>query len=190
MVHRGRKEQRRIRDAAGEHDLRAGVERAADDIRTQVRIGGRHARQDRFERLSALHDRQFGLLAHDVGDIVAAHDRATHVAETRVLRVTPNQPRRRVGIGSAHVADDAHAVAQARRQHGAHAVEKTGRVAFLRVLHPRQVLARDGALGETFENKVVELAALGEIDGRGDTIIGEARARADAQQFFCVLHCG
>ena len=137
----------------------------------------------RFERLAGLHERR---AAAACGGSRRRRRRARRRSETSPSPISSAwrriAPRRGGGVRGAHVADDAHAVAQAGRQHRAHAVEQARRVALLRVLHPREVLARDRALGEALEDEIVELAPLRELDGRRDPVVGEARAGADAQQ--------
>ena len=179
MQHRAQ-EQRRIGDAPRHDHRRAGGERIANHVGAEVSIGGRHARQQRFDRLAVLHERELGIPAHDVGDVVAGHHGHRQVCDAQRLRFAPHRARSAQRIGRAHVGDDAHAVLAARGQHGLEALDEVRRVAALGVLQAREVLARDGALGETLEHEIVELAALGQIDGRLEAVVGEAGAGADA----------
>ena len=110
VQHRGQ-EQRRIGDAAGHHDRRAGRERVANHVGAEIRIGRRHARQQRLDRLAAFHERQLRIRAHDLGDVVAGHDRTGMSPRPSALRFFAHHARGAERVRGAHVGDDAHAVA-------------------------------------------------------------------------------
>ena len=184
VVHRRGDEERGIGDPAGDHDLRPRLERAADDVGAEICVAGDHSGQQRFERLAGFHQRQLRLPAEDLRDVVAEHHRAAHLGEAEVLGVTPDVARRGGRVRGAHVADDPHAVLQARRQHRPHPVEQPRRIALVGILQPGEVLARDRALGEALEREIVDLAPLGELDCRRDPVVGKARSRADSKNPF------
>ena len=58
FMHHRRQKQRRIGHPAGQHDRRAGVERFADHVGAEIGVGGNHLRQDGFQRLAVLDQRQ------------------------------------------------------------------------------------------------------------------------------------
>lgn len=58
------------------------------------------------------------------------------------------------------------------------------RITALRVLEARERFARDRALGQTFENEIVDLTALCEIASGLDAVVGETRAGPDAYRGF------
>ena len=62
----------------------AGGEALRHHIRAEIGVGRRHARQQRFQRRAVLHQRQFGMCAHEIGDLVALHHRAGDVAGAHV----------------------------------------------------------------------------------------------------------
>jgi hypothetical protein len=62
----------------------------------------------------------------------------------------------------------------ARRQYRLETFDEVRRIAALRIFQPRQRLTRDRSLGETLEDEVVDLAALGKIGGGLDAVVGEA----------------
>ena len=128
------------------------------------------------------------IFAHDIGHVVAGDDRHRQIGDAERLGLAPNRARRAQRIGRAHVGDDAHTVSNARRQHGLEAFDEVRRVAALGVFEAGEVLARDGAFGETLKHQVIQRAAFGQINGRLDAVIGKSRAGADADAIFGCVH--
>ncbi|MCY1220159.1 hypothetical protein D9M72_321620 [compost metagenome] len=181
MVHGGRQIKRRVRDAPGHHQLGARAQRADNDVRAQVGIGGHHARQQFFQRTSRFHQAKSRLIAQKVGDIVAQHRGRMQRPHAFPLCKFMHQLGGRDGIGGPHIRNYLHPVFQRGRQHLAHAVHQPGGVAQLGVLQPRLVLAGHGTLGQALECQVIEPAAFGEIDGRRNPVVGKTGPGADAQ---------
>ena len=180
-VHDGCQEQRRIGDAAGHDDWRLRLQGAADHVRAQIGICRGHSRQQRFERLPAFQQHQVRPRAEQVGDVIAQDDGASDPAEACILGEAADLARRGGRVRRAHVGDDPDAALEAGGQRRRHALDQPWVVAARRVLLARQVLARDGALGEALEYQVVELAAQRQVHRRLDAVVGEARTDAHAQ---------
>ncbi len=79
-------------------------------------------------------------------------------------------------IGRAHIGDDPDAPGGAGRQHRAHPLLQQRVVAALGILHARLLRQRDGALAETLEHQVLDVALFGELDRGLDAIARIARA--------------
>ncbi len=186
MVHDRADKQRRVGDAAGHHHIGAGVERRLDRVGAEIGVGRHHARQQRFERLAGFHQRQFRHALDDLADIVADHDAAGNVAQAEIAGLAAHRARAARRVGGAHVADDADVALDAGRQDQRHAVMQARRVAQFRVAAARQIFARDRALGEAFEDEVVDLAALGQFERWLQPVVRSAGAAADADAVaFC-----
>ena len=106
--------------------------------------------------------------------------RAGDVAQAELAGVPAHRAGAGRRVGGAHVADDADVALDAGRQHQRHAVVQARRVAELGIAAARQVLAGDRALGEAFEDEIVDLALLGQFERRFEPVVRGAGAAADA----------
>ncbi len=83
-------------------------------------------------------------------------------------------------IGGTHVADDANAVLHTEGKNSFHALVEEGIESGIGVGEAGLLRERDGALGETFKDKVVERAFGGELDRGVDSVSRVPGAAADS----------
>ena len=168
-MHQGRHEQRGIGGAACDHDLRAAGQRVADRADPEVGVG-------RNDALAQVRHRAAGLLqpvvvlAHLLKHVVAGDRRHLQPVQAELGGDGRSHARRRDRVGCAHVGDDADPVAHAQAQHRPHPrrqqrVEPALGVAALGLLGQR-----DGALGQAFEDQIVQRAMLDQLDRRLDPV--------------------
>ncbi len=85
-------------------------------------------------------------------------------------------------VRSAEVAQKPRAAFAQQWEEGLDTPRKTRVVAERRILAPSQLRECDRSLGEAFERKHVELAALQQLDGRIEPVARESGAAADAKR--------
>ena len=163
MQHR-RREQRRVGDASGEHDVGPVVERSDDRTAAEVRVGG--------QRIG---------IVELVQDVVAQDDR-----DARPQPERPGERRhhraRTAGVGGAGVRHDARPSIEAGREHGVHPLGESGVEPGVRIASPLELAQGDRPLGQALEHEEVEVAPLGQVDGRIDAVVAEAGSRPDAHR--------
>ncbi len=173
--------ERGVGHAAGDHDVGAGAQGLGDGGRTDVGVGADHGPS--AQRLAHLgHQR---VAPTGSGHVVAFDDGHARARQAQFAGQGMDAPRRRARVGRAHVADDAHAVPQAAREHRRQQLVQQRLVALLRVVAPRQLGQRQGALGQSFEDQAGRGAAADQfIDHRAGgvgPVAGEAGGGTDAQ---------
>src|SRR5690606_17535733 len=89
---------------------------------------------------------------------------------------------RRPRTGGAHIRDDGHAALAAGGQERAHAIAEQGIESRLRIAKARQLRQADGPFGEALEDEIVDIAAVGELDGRFDPIARVAGPASDSDR--------
>ncbi len=115
-------------------------------------------------------------------DVVAEHDRDGNFAETEVGSLLARGARPAQRIGGAHIADDTDAFFDAGRQHQAQPRVQRRRIALVGMFAARQIFPRHRPLGETLEHEVVDVAALGQLQGRNQPVIRCSGPGADAHR--------
>ncbi len=140
--------QRRIRYPARHHDIRAIEQGGRDGLSAQIDIG---AHQRGGPRQTGQADHGLGVLARQ--QVIAAHHGHARGAQFQFSRQAQDMPGGALWIGSAEVAHDGDALAQAQLQHRAQQKLEQGLVTGLRVLAAGQLGQGKGALGQRFQNQ-------------------------------------
>ena len=142
-------ENRRVRRAAGDHDIGAGLERLHDRGDANIGVGGNDAVAERGDRLAVVErDIVFEKISEDV---VAGDGRDLEAFEAEVSRDLSRRLGRGGRIGCAHVGDDLHAVLGADRQNRPHARGEQRIVARAWILHLGLLGERNRSLAEALE---------------------------------------
>lgn len=149
MGQRRSQRQRRIRHAAGDHDLRARDQRLGDLGRAQV--GGRADHVQAVQRPAQPLAQQVALFGRV--QRIAVHHRDTRRGQAPPRGQFRDAPRRALRVGRAEIADDGDAVALAVAQHGADQIIQQRLVAKARILVARQLRQRQGAFGQRLEDQ-------------------------------------
>src|SRR6185312_17379393 len=97
-----------------------------------------------------------GPMLDDARHVITEHYRHWNIAQAEIGGFLARGTRAADRIGRTHVADDAHAVAHARRQHHAQTRMQRWRIALIGIFTAGKILTRDRALGKTFENEIVD----------------------------------
>ena len=176
-----RDKQRRIRRATGDDDVGSSCQRFDDRLGADVRVRGNQAMAQRRDALAALGDRVVSA-RDEIEHIVAADDGDREVADAETPGHILDDVRRSNRVGGAHVRDDSGVARHTCRQHRFHAIGKQRIRSRARIASLCLLRQRNGALGETLEHEVVEVAAGRELDSRLDTIARESGAAADADR--------
>ena len=172
-----RHEDRRVRRAAGDHDVRAALQRLDDRGDADIGVGGNDAVAHRGDRLAVV---ERHVVVVKVGeDVVAGDGGDLEPLEPELAGDCARRLGRGGGVGGAHVGDDLHLVPGADGQDRPHARREQRIVAGVRVLHLDLLRERDRPLGEAFEHEVVETALFGELHGGLDPVSRIACAGTD-----------
>ena len=99
-------------------------------------------------------------------------------------------PRGADRISGPHVGDDADLVGRAMAQNGRHAFIQQRVIAAFRIRQPRALGKRNGALGQAFENQVVQPAEAGQFHRGFNAVPGKAGAGSDSNGFGNTDHIG
>ena len=180
-----REKQRGVRDASRDDDLGAGREGVHDRRRTEVGVGG-------HERVAECADGLTCVLknvrpASDLVDhVIAGDSRDLQPAQAEAPGDLPNQVRSGERIGRAHVRDNRDVLRVTRGKYAAHPFGQQRIEAGGRRSRSCLLRQRDRPFGQTFEDQIVEAAALGELHGRLDSIAGVAGAATDPDRFHSV----
>ncbi|MCY1230519.1 hypothetical protein D9M72_429320 [compost metagenome] len=177
-----REEQRRVGNAPGNDDLGALLQRLHDWQCPFVRLGRYQRVAQRAHMGAALQQVQV-LVADGAGQVGGGDGGDLHTGQAQFLAQLRNAARGTERVDPALVADDARAVGDAMRQHGAHAFIEVGIVAGKGGVAPAPYLrGADGGLCHGLEAQVVE-AAFARAERRGfDAVAPPAGAGADAQR--------
>jgi hypothetical protein len=173
-----RDEQRRVGDAAGDHDVGAGRERRQQRVGTDVRIG---RDQRRVARQSFAGFHRDGIRI-ELGEHIVAGDGGNLDRQLEALRNIDDHIRCRQRIRRAEIADESRVVPLQQRQQRFDPRHEPRVVALRRITATAELCERDRALGQALENQVVEVTALGQQDRRVETIAGEARTTSESQR--------
>ena len=178
-------EQCRVGNASGDDQIGPGGKSLCHDVSAEVGIGRRHARQQRLQRRAVLHQWQFGVRAHDIGDLVTQHNGTGVIRAIPIGGMLADDPRRTHRVCRPHIGDDPDAAPQRRRHDRLHALQENRGVTLGRVLGPIERLAGDGALSQAFHGEIVEFAALDDFHAGWDAIISEPGAAANSDLVAC-----
>ena len=182
LVDLRRQEHRRIGRAAGDDDVGAARQRFHDGPGAEVGVGRDELVAERADRLAGLFE-QVVATSHHLQHVVAGDGGDLDPAEAQragdLLDLLGGGER----VGSTHVGDDPDALGAAGGQDRLHPLDEQGIVALRGIFQLRLLGERDGALGQAFEDQVIELALLGQLDRRLDPIAGEAGAGPDPDRF-------
>ena len=173
LVDDRRREQRRIRDAAGDHDVGAARQRLDDRRGAEVGARGHQAVAERRRGRAELVEHELPG-AHACQHVVPGDRGDAQRPQAGPARDLGHLGGGRHRVRRAHVGDDLDALRGADRQHGLHALLEQRVVALRWVGHARLLRDRDRALGEALEREVLDVAARGELDGWLDAIPGIA----------------
>jgi hypothetical protein len=119
--------------------------------------------------------------AHPVEHVVTGHNGHTQLRQAEFTRHGERGRASRLGMGRAHVGDDAHALGDAGRQHRPQPSGQQQVEAGARVLCTAKLGERDRAFGEAFEHQRVQIAAFGQGLRRVDAVAGITGAGGDAE---------
>ncbi len=176
LVHQRCHEQRRIGDATREDDVGATRERGQHGFRAKVCIGRhdgterrqRHARLQRGRRRSSASSTSSPVTAATLMGSFSRRAMSTTASAAASGFAAPklltSLTRLRTSVGSSDSTRSC----------------KSRVVAAGRIAPAAQLGQRDRALGKALEDQIVELAALGKIHGRIETIAREAGAAAES----------
>ena len=184
---RGAQHQRWVGHTATDHDLGACAQRIGNGLRADVGVGaddglGGHGATQRTLQQRAV----FG-----AAQVVALQHGNARAGQAQLGRQRVDAARGTVRVGRAKVADDAHAVRQALRQHGAQQVHQQGFITCIGVSAARELGERQRALGQGLEDEHRRLAAgderLHHGQGRVGAVAREAGGAAHQQVGFLVV---
>jgi hypothetical protein len=178
-VHHAGEEQGRIRYAASHHHRGSGVQSGTHDVGSEIRVGGRHTRENGLHRLAALQQGQLRICPNLLADVIAEHDGHREVSQTQRLRFAAHCPGRCHRIGRPHIGHDSHPLTNARREHRLKAFREIRGVAFVGILETGEILSCNGTLGQALECQIVDPSLLGHLLRRIDPVVGKTRAAAD-----------
>ncbi len=177
FMHHRREKQRRIGDAAGDHDVSAAAQRLDDGLRAQICLRRDHVRGNRTHRRIVF---QNG--AAERGDAIgdeAAGDGCNLFSLCAMLAQQLNNALcRAVRIDPALIADDSGAAPEASGKHSLHTIVEIGVISGERRIAPLADLRRrHGRLSHRLETEIVEIAALGVEFRRLDAVTPPRRSR-------------
>ena len=164
-----RHEQCRVANAPGDHHLGACRQCLGDAADAQVGVGREHGGTQVSDLAATFHQRVVAV-AHPVQHIVADYGRDLQAGQTELAGNRCSATRGGQRVGRAHVGDDAYAATHASGQHGAHARFQQRVEAGFGVFLPGLLRQRNGALGQAFEDQVVDGAMLGQFKRRFDAV--------------------
>ena len=171
VVHRGRRKQGRVGNAASHDHVGAVVERRRQRPGAKVGVG--------TEQL-AHHRPHPGDLVVQVHHIIARHGRHAHAAATQLGRQLCDRLAGRARVGRAEVGDDPAAVGRSRRQQRREAAAQPRIGPGARIVGARLERRHQRAFGQAFEHHGVDLAGGGQRHRRLDAVAGKTGAGTDA----------
>ncbi len=146
-----------------------------DRLGAEIGIGRQQPIAELLDGAVEFHDREIAVLA-GVEHVVADHRGDLQRRQAERFRDLGGPAGGGDRIGRAHIGDDLDALGGADRQHRAHPLLEQRIVAAFGILHPRLLRQRDGALAETLEHQILDVALFGEFDRGLDAIAGIAGA--------------
>ena len=185
LVHHRAGDQRGVRDAAADHDVRASREAVGDRLGADVDVGAEDAVPDRIERLPGV---QVGhrlavrqQLVDPTEHVVTVDDPDLEPGAALLARQLDDGAHAGARVHASRVGDDLDALVEGFRQDAVEHPHEVRRVARLRV--PRAELLHDAHrhLGQVVEGEVVERALTDETDGSEDRISPEALPVGDQE---------
>ena len=186
MGHRRPDRERRVGDAAGHDDLRAGAQRVGDRLRALVHVRAHEIAPATGKVLGEERPPAF------VREVVAFDDADAQAPQPQLPRERLQAPRRGARVRRAEIADDRDAVLDASREDRTDEAVELRLVAPLGVLPPGDLRECERALGKRLENQRRRAAARDEgLDHRAGGVGAVAREpRAPADRQCLARHCG
>jgi len=168
-VNHWRQEQRGIRRTARDHYVGSAGQRGRHRFRAKIGIGRDQPVAKLLDAAVELENRKIARLA-SIQNVVADDGRDLQRRESERSRDFGGLLRRGFRVGRTHIGDDLDALGRAERQHRTHPLFQERIKAGFRVLHARLLRQRHRALAQAFEHEVIDVALLGELERRFDTI--------------------
>ena len=164
------REERQIRSAASDDDIRAARQSLDDALAAEIGMGAQKPAGDRRLPIDAIFEGEH---------VVADEPGYLEAAATDLLRKRRDLPRRGDGVGGAEVGDDVAIVGSRRWQQRLQPSPQAGVGARGRIGGARPQARHERSLREAFEHHGVGAARGGERDRRIDPVPGEAGPAAD-----------
>ncbi|MNN01812.1 hypothetical protein D3C81_1144400 [compost metagenome] len=178
LVHQHAQRDRAVDAAAGNHDLRALVERLADRQCAQVGVGADQLLRKRLPLLQVV-DAGLAQLAELRHDVVALHHRDPH-RHALLRRDRGERLRAAMRVDAAGIADHADIARDDLAQQAFHRHrDKVGGIAEFGLAQPCRRQDRHGQFGQVVEHEVIDAAVAHQLRRTDAAVAPEARGTAD-----------